>query len=181
MGLHPWHVIENNWLQELEALKQHSKNASVKAIGECGLDKVCETGFTLQQTVFQAQISWANHLHKPLILHCVKAFEETQQFLKKNNNNVPVIFHGFNKGLPTALKLIENGFYLSFGKALQMPNVQAVAAHVPLSQLFLETDDSTIPIQQVYDWATITFKIDKESLILQLQKNKTAVFGSEAE
>lgn len=73
-----------------------SRNTLV-AIGECGLDKVCKTDFVLQQEVFAAHIILANKLKKPLVLHCVKAYDEIIKMLSLHKNLVHVIFHGFNK------------------------------------------------------------------------------------
>ena len=84
-------------MKDLSALKIFSKTDSVLAIGECGLDKACDTNFKLQQQVFTTQVNWANEIKKPLIIHCVRAYGEVLSLLQKNNNKVPVIFHGFNK------------------------------------------------------------------------------------
>lgn len=174
-GLHPWYITAQGWPQELAALERISNNKNVLAIGECGLDKLCDTGFALQQTVFAAQVRLANAVNKPLIIHCVKAFDEVLQQLRQNK--VPVIFHGFNKGRALALQLQQKGYYLSFGRALQQPRMQEVLAALPIDKIFLETDDATVNIEELYTLATGVFQIDINALSLQLQKNAAAVFG----
>ena len=176
-GLHPWYIDALNWPQQWEALMQCSTQSYVLAIGECGLDKVCTTDFALQQNIFIRHIHLANTLGKPLIIHCVRAYEEVVQLLQKNQVQVPVIFHGFNKNKTLALQLTSKGYYLSFGKALQLPALQLVLASLPLQQIFLETDDTALSIEMVYALAAQALSIDVNTLSLQIKKNAATVFG----
>jgi TatD DNase family protein len=177
VGLHPWY-IKQQWNNEFEKLKAIATQKNIAAIGECGLDKICPTDFALQQTVFTAQIQLANKINKPLIIHCVKAFDEVLHLLQQQQNIVPVIFHGFNKSAALAQQLIHKGSYLSFGKALQQPRMQAVLKLLPVNKIFLETDDAAVPIEEIYHLAAQTLQIDINALSLQLQKNANAVFGN---
>lgn len=174
IGLHPWYIAAD-WEKEFEQLKHYASHPHVKAVGECGLDKVCSTDFTLQQQVFELQIQLANAVKKPLILHCVKAYEEVLQQLKQAT--VPVVFHGFNKSKELALQLIKAGYYLSFGKAQEQQHLQQVLKVIPKEKFFLETDDASLSIQTIYQTAASVFLIDEVSLSLQLQKNAAQVFG----
>jgi TatD DNase family protein len=176
-GLHPWYLNDTTWVEEMKALEQYSNNKNVLAIGECGLDKICTTGFLLQQQVFAAQIALANKINKPLIIHCVKAYEEVVQQLQQSNNQVPVIFHGFNKNKILAQQLIHKGFYLSFGKALQQPALQELIKILPADKIFLETDDAAVNIEMIYLLATQALQLDINSLSLQIKKNAATVFG----
>jgi len=101
-GLHPWFLHEDSLDKEMNRLKIASKNKQVVAIGETGLDKVCNTNMKLQQKAFSEQIIWANEICMPMIIHCVRAYEEVLHMLLKHKNKMPVIFHGFNKSLPVA-------------------------------------------------------------------------------
>jgi TatD DNase family protein len=173
IGLHPWYIDEH-WKHDFEQLRMYASHPHVKAIGECGLDKVCSTDFTLQQQAFEQQIQLANAVHKPLILHCVKAYEEVLQQLKQAT--VPVVFHGFNKSKELALQLTNAGYYLSFGKALEQQHLQEVLKAIPKEKFFLETDDASLSIQTIYQTAATVFLIDEVSLSLQLRQN-AAVFN----
>lgn len=177
IGLHPWYIVEQKWQEELIALKKFSLHKNVLAIGECGLDKVCKTDFTLQQTVFSEQIQWANGIQKPLIIHCVRAWQEIFHLLIKNHNKVPVIFHGFNGKSVIAQEIISKGYYLSFGKALQHSNMQQLLPEIPINRLLLETDDADISIEDIYQTAATIFQIDIKSLSLQIEKNVKDIFG----
>jgi TatD DNase family protein len=174
VGLHPWYITAQ-WQQAIEEVKRWSVYEHVLAIGECGLDKICETDFALQQQVFEQHIAWANTLGKPLIIHCVKAFDETLLALKQSQ--VPVIFHGFNKSRDLALQIIRAGHYLSFGKALGQPRMNQLLKSIPPERIFLETDDADISIQQVYQLAAAAYNIDELSLSLQLRQNVKTVFN----
>jgi TatD DNase family protein len=176
LGLHPW-FIHTNWQECFDKIKILAHQNNILAIGETGLDKLCTTSFIIQQEVFIEHIKLANEIKKPIIIHCVKAFNEVIQLLKTHNKNCPVIFHGFHKNIELAQQLIHHGYYLSFGKALQKENIQEIIKQLPLSRLFFETDEATITIQQIYSLAAAALSIDENSLLLQVQKNAQQVFG----
>ncbi len=178
MGLHPWYVTEEVWQDQFAVVKEKSRLQNVVAVGEAGLDKVTETDFELQQTVFAKHVQLANEVQKPLIVHCVRAHAEVIALLRQTSVQVPVIFHGFNKSIELARQLISLGYYLSFGKGSDKQGVQEVMAALPIAKVFLETDNSTASIAEIYGYAASAFQIDEESLSLQLQKNAATVFGA---
>lgn len=178
VGLHPWFITAATWQQQFEVVKETCRLQNVVAVGEAGLDKVCATDFALQQTVFAAHIQLANELQKPLIVHCVRAHTEAMSLLKQHKVNVPVLFHGFTKSKELALQLMAQGYYLSFGHGLLKENLRTVLAALPAEQVLLETDNSTVSIQEIYTLAAKTFQIAEESLSLQLLKNAAKVFGA---
>ncbi|HEX4958326.1 MAG TPA: TatD family hydrolase [Lacibacter sp.] len=171
IGLHPC-FLQN---AKLEDVKQWAVYERVLAIGECGLDKLSSFSMELQQQAFYKQVLLANEVQKPLIIHCVRAFDEVLAVLK--HARVPVIFHGFNKRQELAKQLLDQGFYLSFGKILEQERMQKVIRSVPLTQLFLETDMADIGIETVYQLAANAYNVELNSLSLQLQKNAITVFG----
>ena len=173
IGLHPWYITAD-WKNEFEQLKHYASHQHVKAIGECGLDKLADTDLELQQEVFVQQIQLANQINKPLLIHCVKAYDEVLLQLKQAQ--VPAVFHGFNKSKELALQIIKAGHYLSFGKALLQPQMQEVLRIVPKERFFLETDDASVSIEMLFKTAAAIFSIDEESLSLQLEKNAQHFF-----
>ena len=75
-GLHPWHADQIS-LETLSArLKECLVSPDLVAIGETGLDKVCKTAMNLQKDVFEFQLEIASRIHKPVIIHCVRAWDE---------------------------------------------------------------------------------------------------------
>lgn len=93
---------------------------------------------------------------KPLIIHCVRAYEEVLAIKKEwgtQGDVIPWIFHGFNKKPAVAQMLLRAGAYLSFGAALLVPGSPAAQslAICPPGRYFLETDDrNDVSIAAVY-------------------------------
>jgi TatD DNase family protein len=152
---------------------------NVLAIGECGLDNVCDTPWEDQRNAFIPQVVLANKLRKPLIIHCVRAYDELEALLLQQRNNVPVIIHGFNRKQTIAGKLLESGYYLSFGRALMNEGApaQAVFRNIPLDRFFLETDNSDISIKDIYIKAAEIKETSVDGIILQVQQNFKKVFA----
>ena len=177
MGLHPWYLDHADDMYGL--LQQQAIQSQVLAIGECGLDKVTGAAWDTQVHWFRQQIQLANHLNKPLIIHCVRAFNEVLQVLKEEQVAVSVIFHGFHKKKQLAAQILSQGYILSFGAALLKGNAALidVLQWVPTDQFFLETDDADISIKELYHIAAQIRKTEEEAIILQLQRNFKNIFG----
>lgn len=178
MGIHPWYIEAAHWEKQVLVLQAQSRDERVLAIGECGLDKVCTTPFSLQVQVFQAQVEWANSIGKPLVIHCVRAWEEVLALLEEANIRVPVLFHGFNKNIQLARRITGKGYYVSLGKAVERPGMQEVLRAVPANRFFLETDNAELSIGEIYQLAANALSIEHNSLALQIQKNAETVFGN---
>ena len=177
VGIHPWYITEETEKQFLE-LCNLGEHTHVLAIGECGLDKVCETNFVWQKQYFIKQIQVAQNLHKPLIIHCVKAYQEVMLILEEQKVQVPVIFHGFNKkNQALAQTLISKGYYLSFGKPLLNSAVGNTFKSIPIEKIFLETDDSDVDIEALYQVAANLKAMDLATLAEQLTQNAALVFN----
>jgi len=178
MGLHPWYLDAEKLDQEIENLAKYSVKPEVLAIGECGLDKLCATGWALQLEAFQKQITLAHALGKPMIIHCVKAYNEVLAQLK--SVEVPVIFHGINNKLSIIQPVIDRGFYLSFGRSLLSFNEATLRTFksTPLEQVFLETDDADVDIKEIYKSASRIKNISEKEIVLQLEKNFLNLFHS---
>ncbi|MBL0102588.1 MAG: TatD family hydrolase [Bacteroidetes bacterium] len=176
-GLHPWYLKAETAEENYRMLESVAKENHVLAIGECGLDKVCETDFHLQLIYFAKQVQLANQVNKPLIIHCVRAYDEVLKTLKDEAVKVPVIFHGFNKSVDLARQLVNAGFYLSFGKHLLNENTMTTFKSVPENRYFLETDDAIVKIEDVYKAAADARSKSIESIIEQVSNNAISVFG----
>lgn len=177
-GIHPWKVNKEELDWQLKTLERVCTEARCLAIGECGLDKVCQVDLELQIEAFNAQIRLANLINKPLIVHCVKAFNELLNCLAHNDNKVPVIIHGFNNNENIADLLLDKGCILSFGKALLAyeSNASIVIRKTGRKKFLLETDDSDISIKYIYHKAAELLGVDEHSLKIQMQANFEQVF-----
>ena len=174
-GLHPWYL--QNHETAFRGLEAIATLPNVLAVGECGLDARCNTGMQLQHAVFLKQVVLAGKVGKPLIIHCVRAFDALTHLLRDANPIVPLIIHGFNKNSRVADLLLAQGCCLSFGAAIANPNSPAAQAlaTIPANRFFLETDDAPVTISEVYNMAAAIRKTSAEDIILQVQNNfKTA-------
>jgi TatD DNase family protein len=177
-GFHPWYIDKETYHDQLKKLEVIAHEKRCLAIGECGLDKLSKVDFDLQEEVFVEQIKIANKINKPLIIHCVKAFNELINCLNLNDNKVPVIIHGFNNNENIARVMVNEGFYFSFGKALlgYESNAAKAIKNVGRKNFFLETDDADISIKYIYKKASELLGIDEEIIKQQIQSNFENVF-----
>ena len=168
-GIHPDAVADDfeeklNWLRDISAHK------NCVAIGECGLDGLIDVDEKLQQKAFLAQIEIANSVKKPLIIHCVKTFSQLLQFRKMSK--VPMIIHGFNKRKTIGDDLLKNGLCLSFGKSvLYNVNLQDFVKHLPIENLFLETDSADFEIKELYQKVADLRNMRLEDLSKKIKNN----------
>ena len=154
IGIHPWFIVEERIEADLAIIESKLQEASCLAVGECGLDKRIEIPMELQEMVFEKQLLLAQQYNKPVVIHCVAAFQELITIKKKLNISVPILIHGFSKNAQIAKQLVDNGFYISFGKYLLLnKELEAVFTSVPNNRFFLETDTVEEGIEAVYELA----------------------------
>ena len=154
IGIHPWFIVEDRLESDLAILESKLSETGCLALGECGLDKRIEVALELQQTVFERQLLLAEQYQKPVVIHCVAAFQELIAIKKKLKISVPFLIHGFSKNEQIAKELVANGCYISFGKyLLRMPQLESVFKDMPKDRFFLETDTDEQTIQEVYELA----------------------------
>lgn len=177
-GLHPCHINKESCYDVLERLEIIATEKRCLAIGKCGLDKLAETDFDLQQEIFVEQIKIANRIKKPLIVYCVKAFNELMNCLRLNDNEMPVIIQGYNHSENIAQVLMSENCLFSFGKALlgYESNAAKTLINVGRKNFFLETDDADISIKYIYKKAAELLGIEETILQAQLQSNFENVF-----
>lgn len=172
LGIHPWFINEIHLEQDIKYLRKYAPLSEVKAIGECGLDKLCQTNFELQKKVFIEQITISEKIEKPLIIHCVKSFNELITLKKDLKPHQTWIIHGFRGKPEQAKQLILHNFFLSFGPLYHPDTLK----ETPLNKIFFETDDSNEDISSVYKKAAETLIIPEEKLVRQIRNNVGSVF-----
>ncbi|MGO4818765.1 TatD family hydrolase [Flavobacterium sp. W22_SRS_FP1] len=177
IGIHPWYIVENRVQADLEIIESKLQEMNCLAIGECGLDKRSEIPMELQQAVFEKQLLLAQKYDVPVVIHCVAAFQEVIAIKKRLNISVPMIIHGFSKNKQTAKQLLDNGFFISFGKyLLRNPELESVFKSVPNDRFFLETDTVEENIDIVYALAAKYKGVNLEEIQRQINSNFQAVF-----
>ncbi|WP_417354634.1 TatD family hydrolase [Flavobacterium sp.] len=176
-GIHPWYIDIEKLDEHLAIMNQRLTTDNCLAVGECGLDKRIEIPLNVQQEVFEKQLLLAKKYQKPVILHCVAAYQEAIAIKKQLKIEEPMIIHGFSKNAQVAKQLLDNGFYISFGKyLLRNPELSAVFATVPNNRFFMETDTIEEGLELVYEKAAIAKNIDLEELKNIVSNNFKTVF-----
>ena len=156
IGIHPWYLDENRLAADLKSISEKLKLPSCLALGECGLDKRIDIPMELQTSVFKQQLEIVQQTEKPIILHCVAAYDEVIAVKKELDIKNPMIIHGFSKNEQVANSLLKNGFYLSFGKyLLRNPDLEKVIKFAPENKILLETDTIEQSIYEVYEKAAL--------------------------
>jgi TatD DNase family protein len=177
-GLHPWYLQSESLNQELILLETIAIDKNCLAIGECGLDTLCNTDVSLQLAAFKAQIALAEKLNKPLVLHIVRAWPQVLHELK--NFSGKFILHGFNNNATIANEALAMGAIFSFGKALlnEKSNAAQIISTLPLGNILFETDDKAINIKEIYAKAASYLNLELSALKLQVHENFTRIFAS---
>jgi TatD DNase family protein len=177
IGIHPWHIDESRLESDLQFIESKLQLTECLALGECGLDKRIEIPMEIQIKVFERQIALAEKYQKPLVLHLVAAYQELVEIKKRVQISVPIIIHGFSKNEQVAQQMLDQGFYLSFGKyLLRNPELKGVFQAVPNDRFFLETDTIDEPIEEVYVLAAQHKKVTIAALQKQIDENWKSVF-----
>lgn len=182
IGIHPWFIKQETLENELNIIEDNLLHSNSLAIGECGLDKRIEVPLDLQTIVFEQQLLLAEKYRKPVIIHCVAAFDELIEITNRLQITVPIIIHGFSKNSEVANQLLKQGFYISFGKYLfQMPNLATVLKQMPNDRFFLETDTAQQSIEEVYQLAANCKGLSINALQEIITTNFESVFKTKIE
>ena len=175
LGLHPWYAKLDRLEIQLKYLSVLAKQPNVKLIGECGLDKLRGESLENQTLILAQQVTLAQELNKPLILHCVRAFAELILLKERLQIGVPMIIHGFNKSEELGRQLINKGFLLSFGETILKQDSGAAKLLAQNENFFLETDDSEITIGEIYQAAANLKKCSVDELKARIFVNWKAL------
>ena len=173
LGIHPWFV--SDFKSDLGILAAKIKESNCVAIGECGLDRVkSDVALLVQEEVFVKQVQLAVLVKKPLIIHCVKAFDRLVPIIRREASSIAIIIHGFNNNTDILKSIRNDNVIFSFGKALlkEGSNAQKCIKQLSLHEFFLETDnESNVLIEHVYLKAADLLGIKLEVLKEEMYKN----------
>ncbi len=172
VGIHPWYLAEPDADRLLKLLEQQLQDDRVVALGEAGLDRLRGCSLDVQISVFRREVALAEEYGLPMVIHCVKAFNELIQQKKELRPRQPWIIHGFRGKEHVALDLLRHDCYLSFGARFQEEAVRAV----PLERLFIETDESPESIEEICRRIAKARGVSPEELAEAVNKNVRAVF-----
>lgn len=161
IGLHPW-KLQN--FKELfptfkELINKYKDHPQFLGAGEFGIDKVrCDVSLE-QQISFLKKILTFLKIEEieVLVFHNVRAHQEIFEVLSdtfENMKEIKTIFHDFN-GNKETIKFLSDKLdcYFSVGPTYYRKNSKISQAlnEISLNRLFLETDDSSISIEDHYN------------------------------
>lgn len=151
VGLHPWHldlycddsmrIKDEIWIEMVAA----ATKPDVAAIGECGIDLTGNVLLATQLLAFRSQALLAERLHKPLVIHAVKAHDIIIRLKKDINPEQKWVIHGFRNKPSIAAMYLEAGCYLSFGEKF---NPESLAI-TPDDKILAETDESAMSVDMI--------------------------------
>jgi len=176
-GIHPWHLNEFNRDQLLEYVSNVAGDPNLIAFGEAGFDKLRGPSVELQTSTFAEQVKIAGEYNKPLVIHCVRAWEELLAAHRKMKPLTPWLVHGFRGKQELALQLIKRGMYLSFWFDFVMrPESAELLRFLPNDRIFLETDGADVDIRDIYRKVSIDLGMNAEELKRIVFNNFSALF-----
>lgn len=180
IGLHPWNATIELWNTKQTLLSNILHNKYIKAIGETGIDKLRGSSVQEQQEIFVQHAHLAENHNKPLIIHCVRAYNEIIELKKSIKPQIPWIIHGFNTKRAIADELWKHEFILSFGASICVPqsHTAEILKNAPDNAFLLENDDSTMHIEQIYEHAALLRSVPIDTLKSDLWQQAQTVFFS---
>ncbi len=174
IGNHPWH--SESLLFQLDEIKVIGKLEKCLAIGEIGLDKLKNKNLSKQTSLFIQQIEVAEELKLPVILHCVKSWNEIEKIKQQLKPKQKWIFHGFNKE-SILNQVVKNELMISIGHSiLTNEKLQHSLKNIPNNQLLIETDDKMVDILDIYKKVSDLKNISLSDLEKIIEQNFTNTF-----
>jgi TatD DNase family protein len=175
-GIHPHNA--RLYHQNLEnKIKAMAEKGQIIAVGEIGLDFYYNySPPPKQKKVFQRQLSLAQDLGLPVIIHSRSASSDVLDILKKQNFINGGILHCFTENLEFAEKLITQGFYISFSGVITYPkahDLREIAKKLPTSHLLIETDApflTPVPYRKKFKRNEPAFVIETAKILAELKK-----------
>ena len=181
-GIHPWRAdrtTAEEFAARFDGQADGQSDGRVQAIGEIGLDYACAVDRQLQLDVLRMQLALARRRGLPVVLHCVRAFEPLMLELAACPPRAAV-FHGFIGSPEQARQALGRGYMLSFGeRTFASPKSLRALREVPLTQLFLETDDDPVTIESIYERVAALRGIRLEELKQATLENYERIFAKQ--
>lgn len=150
-GIHPsdsHDIADDNLADALDTVRRQCTHSKVVALGEIGLDYHWDVSQKQRQkAIFDTQLSMAEELSLPVIIHDREAHGDTLDILW-THPNVCGVLHSFSGSAEMARQLVDRGWYISFSGPVTYKNARGVreaAASVPLDRILIETDAPYLP------------------------------------
>ncbi len=141
-GVHPENIdnLPEDWLTQIRMLIE--ENPKIRAIGEIGLDYHYD-GYNAekQKEIFTAQLTLAQELDMPVILHVRDAIGDAMEILRKFRPKG--VMHCYSGSAETGKEILSIGLHISFTGVLTFKNARKsieVLEMLPIDRFMLETD-----------------------------------------
>jgi len=158
VGIHPWFPDAGL----MPSVREYAVQPFVAAIGETGLDRIkalSAEDFEFQKTLFEEHARLAEETGKPLIIHCVRAYDELLRIRRLIKPATAWIVHGFRGKEALALQLLNAGLLLSFTDVF---NAASLRLAWQRGSMLAETDDTGKDIRLVYSILAAELGISEE-------------------
>jgi TatD DNase family protein len=133
-------VMEQSWDQ----IRAWADQGKIVAVGEIGLDYHYDfSPRTVQQAVLSAQLSLAEELDLPVILHTRESDDDLRRIVESGPPRLRGVLHCFMGGASLADWALSRGLYLGVAGPVTFKNADDVRDMVrtaPLERLLIETD-----------------------------------------
>ncbi|MCD8310817.1 MAG: TatD family hydrolase [Prevotellaceae bacterium] len=173
VGIHPWYIGQPEEQEPAQDLLEAAVSLpQVLAVGEAGLDRLARAPMPLQMDLFAYQARLAMLVQKPLVIHLVKAVDELLRLRHRLRPANPWIIHGFRGNATQANGLLRQGLYLSFGERYNPEALQVT----PIDRLLVETDESLLSVDTLYERAALLRQISVEALRQSVGENVARLF-----
>ena len=177
IGIHPWFQTAENFHQQICIVRQYADHQNVIAIGETGFDRLKGPEFSIQRTVFAEQVRIADDVSKPVVIHCVRAWDELLSEHRKLRPSTPWLVHGFRGKKELAMQLISKGMYLSFWfDFIVKPESTLLIKNLPIEKIFLETDGSSTDMRTIYEKVASDLHLSMDELKSKIFSNFKKLF-----
>ena len=148
IGVHPHHAhafADDPGRAVACVHEQVARTASVRAVGEIGLDYHYDfSPRAVQQDVFRLQVRLARELQLPIVVHTREADEDTIAIISdEGRGEVRGVIHCFTGGPALARAALDLGFFISLAGIVTFPkasDLRETVAELPLDRLLVETD-----------------------------------------
>lgn len=175
-GIHPW----DTQCCDINAIHNAIETtANLCAIGEIGLDYAAsKKNKNIQMLYFCEQLKEAITRKLPVVIHCVKAWEDMLPTLKEYAPKLKgIMIHGFIGDKNTMRELLKIGVYISYGfDASASPKTLETLKEIPLDRLFLENDASKGNIIELYEEVASLRGISVEELKSIIFENQNRLY-----
>ncbi len=179
-GIHPWYLDESNHDTFLASIVKIAADPLIIAVGEAGFDKIKGPSMDLQRKTFEEQVIIAEELKKPVIIHCVRSWDELLRAHKRLKPGMNWLVHGFRGNKDLAMQLISKGMYISFWfDFILKPGSSELVRSLPNERIFLETDGADVDIRDIYKKVSDDLGIPIEKLKKILYSNFIEFFRTD--